>query len=379
MSIAFDHNWSYYLVNTAQNLAVIDSPLYGICNGKLSLTVKSLTRGESKLEVTDALNAAQKISSIEVFSHSLEVGCKCDVGLELFDLAPAISIFDVNLVDEHNGSVKIASLVLLPITQDIQPVTFIVGSPRSGTSAVGKLVQLAYDIKSHGEAHVAQAFQGLIEQANAFFTHSSAASAKGTLLREVPALYVEAQLVLNLRELYQRFYPGQAIIDKTPGIKMLECLSLLFKVFPHAKVIYCQRRGIENISSRMRKFEKVSFEGHCRQWKRSITIWQEMKTIVDRDLGHSEWCMPIEQFELAKRPEKVIKELLVFLDIPLNKQQKLNRYIKTSSPQKTSEGPEQAHSLQSIKWTQEQKALFLLHCEDLMQSNGYSLDESYYL
>jgi hypothetical protein len=70
MSIAFDHNWSYYLVNTAQNLAVIDSPLYGICNGQLSLTVKSLTRGESKLEVTDALNAAQKISSIEVFSHS---------------------------------------------------------------------------------------------------------------------------------------------------------------------------------------------------------------------------------------------------------------------------------------------------------------------
>jgi hypothetical protein len=329
--------------------------------------------------VTDALNAAQKISSIEVFSHSLEVGCKCDVGLELFDLAPAISIFDVNLVDEHIGSVKIASLVLLPITQDIQPVTFIVGSPRSGTSAVGKLVQLAYDINSHGEAHVAQAFQELIEQANAFFTHSSAALDKGTLVQAVPALYIEAQLVLNLRELYHRFYPGQAIVDKTPGIKMLECLPLLLKAFPHANVIYCQRRGIENISSRMRKFVNVPFEGHCRQWKRSISVWQKLKNTIARDLGHSDWCVQIEQFDLAKTPAAIIEKLLVFLDIPLNNQNKLQRYLERNAPQKTGNKPEEVYSLQSIKWTQEQKALFLLHCEDLMQSNGYSLDESYYL
>ena len=379
MSIAFDNNWSYYLVNTAQNLAVIDSPLYGICSGQLSLTVKSLKRGESKLEVTDALNATQKISSIEVFSHSLKVGCKCEVGLELFDLAPAISIFDVNLVDEHNGSVKIASLVLLPITQDIQPVTFIVGSPRSGTSAVGNLVQLAYDIKVHGEAHVAQAFQELIEQANAFFNHSSAALDKGTLVQAVPALYIEAQLVLNLRELYHRFYPGQAIVDKTPGIKMLECLPLLLKAFPHANVIYCQRRGIENISSRMRKFVNVPFEGHCRQWKRSISVWQKLKNTITRDLGHSDWCVQIEQFDLAKTPAAIIEKLLVFLDIPLNNQNKLQRYLERNAPQKTGNKPEEVYSLLSIKWTQEQKALFLLHCEDLMQSNGYSLDESYYL
>jgi hypothetical protein len=379
MSIEFDNSWSYYLVNEAQNSALIDSPLYGVCDGQLSLTVRSLKSGDPKLEVTDALNSTQKISSIEVFSTFLEEGCKCEVGLELFDLAPAISIFDLCLVDGVNSRVKIASLVMLPMTSDIRPVTFVVGSPRSGTTAIGNLVQLAYDTKVHGESHVGQAFQELIEKGNAFFNHSSAALDKGTLVQEVPALYIEAQLVLNLRDLYHRFYCGQAIVDKTPGIKMIECLPLLFKAFPHANVIYCQRRGIENIASRMRKFVNVPFEGHCRQWKRSLTVWQKLKNTITKDLGHSDWCVQIEQFDLAKTPIAVIKELLVFLDIPLNKQKKLQRYLERSAPQKTGNKPEEVYSLLSINWTQEQKELFLLHCEDLMQSNGYSLDESYYL
>jgi hypothetical protein len=129
----------------------------------------------------------------------------------------------------------------------------------------------------------------------------------------------------------------------------------------------------------MRKFDKVSFEGHCKQWKRSIKLWQKMKETVSKDLGHSNWYVQVEQFELAKKPEKVIKKLLEFLDISLAKQKKLARYLETSSPQKTSEGPEQALSLKDINWPQSQKDVFLLHCETLMQDNGYSLDESYYL
>jgi hypothetical protein len=379
MSIEFDTSWSYYLVVEAQKVAVFDSSLYGLCSGLLSMTVRSIKNGDSKIEINNAFNSAGKTSSVEVFSSPIGKGEKCDVGLELLDLESTINIFDVCLVDVSNQRVKIASLVLLPVTQELYPVTFIIGSPRSGTSAVGNLVQRSFDVKSHGEAHVANAFQELIEHSKKLFDSSLAVSSKGILINEVPALYIEAQLVLNFRQLYQRFYSNQPIVDKTPGIKMIECLPLLFKVFPHAKVICCQRRGIENISSRMRKFPKVPFEGHCKQWKRSILLWQKMKQTLNESLGHSQWCMQIEQFNLASNPQTVISELLTFLDMPSSKDKMLNRYLERHTPQKTSKGPEHVLSFQNIDWTEEQKESFLSHCGAFMHSIGYSLDESYYL
>jgi hypothetical protein len=378
MSIEFENSWSYYLVVEAQNAVVIDSSLYGLCDGQLSITINSLKNDDSKIEVTDTFNYARKVSSVEVFLSSSEKGNKCEIDLELDDLEPAINIFDVCLVDSLNERIRIASLVLLPITQELYPVTFIIGSPRSGTSAVGNLVQRAFDIKSHGEAHVAQAFQELIDHSKNYFDSSLAVLKKGNLIQEVSALYIEAQLVLNLRQLYQRFYNNQPIVDKTPGIKMIECLPLLFKVFPQAKVIYCQRRGIENISSRIRKFTNVPFEGHCKQWKRTVLLWQKMKLSISDGVGHSQWCLQIEQFDLASNPQKIVKELLTFLGMPLNKEKTLNAYLERNTPQKTSLGPEHVLSFQSIDWTEEQKEIFLFHCETLMRSIGYSLDDSYY-
>jgi hypothetical protein len=65
-------------------------------------------------------------------------------------------------------------------------------------------------------------------------------------------------------------------------------------------------------------------------------------------VGHSQWCMQIEQFELANNPQTVVSELLTFIDMPLSKDKMLNGYLERNTPQKTSLGPKHVLSFQSI-------------------------------
>lgn len=368
--------WSYFTEATGNSVQLI-SPSVGYAFNTLKLKFKlsgNVTLSVSRTSQSSFLKQNSEIvSECSVDQQQNSITCEFD----LSKLKLNITTYKLSFVTGQDSSTL--ELALTPDTYGRNAV-FVVGSPRSGTTAIGNTIQRALNVKSHGESHMAELVDGLIVKATEYVTQSKAANNKGTLAWEVPAIFVKAQLMDNFRQLYASYYPQKILIDKTPGIPMLEALPTLLQIYPNAKVVYCQRRGIENIDSRMRKFKDVSFATHCKQWVNSINKWASVKKAINEITNKkNQWFIEIEQFELATDPVSSLTRISHFLDL---KKQALNRmqvYLENSSPQKTSSSPSQTSDLQSIDWTQENKETFLSICANTMVNNGYSLDTRYFL
>lgn len=378
MSVSAAANWTYYVSSIEDKLYTLNMPSVGFVNGVLDLKLTLAQAKNTEVVVCDGLFSRNSVMDSTVVFRAVSGNQQANVSIDLRNFQAEIQVFDIWLLDSQGKSLKAAKLICLPLKQPMPEVCFVVGSPRSGTTAVGKLVQLAYDVKSHNEAHVGEIFSKLVKSATEYFSHSSAAMSQMTLTQQVSPHFVEAQLVLNLRDLYLRYYPNQNVVDKTPGVAMIESLPLMLKAFPNAKFVYCKRRALENIVSRLIKFEKVPFEGHCRQWNRSIVLWQQIKNHLQKLQLQDTRFIEIEQFELANNADHVIGELLEFLQVDTGRFGRLTKYVKNNSPQKTSDSSSKALRFDELKWTNEQKEFFLSTCGKAMEKMGYSLDESYY-
>ena len=361
--------WNYFVESGKKS--PIAGAQVGTCVDTLKLKV-----------VTDLIEGEW---SITLGSHSTHLNEEKEIFFEfskpnvltipLGQLENRINVFKVFI---RKGEVSHECWIALTPVKEYPKVCIVVGSPRSGTTVVGNMIQQAYEVKAHGEAHLAELFSNLIEQSNEFLSNSPAALNKGTLVWEVPAVLLKAQLLKQLRDLYITYYGTSAIVDKTPGIPMLQALPLLLLAFPNAKVVYCQRRGIENVASRIRKFPKVKFEGHCRQWAQAVKVWLRTKKAISAMLTREDWFIEVEQFNLATSPKNVTQTIGDFLgtnDASINR---MFNYQAEKSPQVTGGKPSDITSIERLNWAEEQKAFFISHCGTLMSDLGYSFDESYF-
>ena len=268
------------------------------------------------------------------------------------------------------GALAIVSLAWLP------KVTLIVGSPRSGTTAVGNAVQKAFAEQGHGESHIAELFQKLLDSCEQYVTSSPAARSKGTLTHQVSQVHMQSLQFESLRSLHRDFYGEEIVIDKTPGGPMIQALPLLMKVYPQAKVIYCKRRGLENIASRLKKFPKVSFLAHCKQWRNTHHMWCKAKEQITYEHNRKSWFCVIEQYLLATNVDSESRKIAEHLAFTPEQHQALVGYLRHESPQKSASND--ALSLETIKWTEEQKLIFMDICSKEMNRQKYSLDETYF-
>ncbi|RUP83093.1 sulfotransferase family protein [Alteromonas sp. KS69] len=369
--------WSYFIEadNTA-SIIPFEGPAIGLTTSSLSLQLSKELGDIDNVEVSIASHSAllhgeQNLSNIE-FDKSIN---KVSLGLE--NLPSKVVVLKVLV--HTTSSVAVFHVALLP-SFDLPQAVFVLGSPRSGTTVVGNMLQRGMGIKSHGESHMAELLATLVTTATDYVKKSPASGNKGTLTWEVESIYVKALQVQQFRELYSSYYPGKVFIDKTPGIPMLNSLPILMLAYPNAKVIYCQRRGIENIESRLRKFPQVPFEGHCRQWRQAMLLWRRNKQVLSSQYFKAQnWFMDVEQFRLAKNPSEVIKSLAQFLNLDNSAYERMLHYQATETPQKTGSSDFSASSLESVKWSEEQKAVFKDICNDEMQRSGYSLDNTYFV
>ncbi|WP_394128926.1 sulfotransferase [Shewanella maritima] len=271
---------------------------------------------------------------------------------------------------ENIGAIAIVKLLSVPV------VTFIVGSPRSGTTVVGNAVQDAYKVKSHGESHISELFEQMLTTATQFVTKSAAARAKGTLTHSVSDVHMQSLLLENLRQLHRDMYGNAIVIDKTPGGPMIAALPMLLKVYPQAKVIYCKRRAIENVASRLKKFPKVSFTAHCKQWRNTHHQWNNAKNDIIKTHNRKNWFCVVEQYLLETQVEKESAKVARLIGLNSDQKQRFTGYFKHNSPQRTSKGG--TMSLDGINWSEDQKSTFMTICGKEMVRQKYSLDESYF-
>lgn len=375
-------NWIYFIepLEATANISV-NVPLtgYAFDNLLISLTVPNAASTEIKLTKTSRSSFLLGESEDAVYALDRNSDDQITLNLSLAELKQQITTFALSVKTSDDAKTSNIEFAITPDYHNRNAV-FVVGSPRSGTTAVGNAIQRAYQVKSHGESHMAELLSNLVQQTKDYATATNQAKNKGTLTWEVPAIYLKAQLLENFRALYASYYPQQVIIDKTPGIPMITALPLLFQAFPNAKVVYCQRRALENIASRLRKFPNSTFEQHCRQWVVTIRRWKQAKQIINAFVpSNTPWNIEIEQLNLATRPEQELTRLAELLRLNVASTKRMIRYLEKSSPQQTGSSPDTSVDVASLGWSEEQVQFFYDTCSEEMALNGYSLDSAYFL
>ncbi|WP_153913455.1 sulfotransferase [Shewanella sp. TC10] len=332
---------------------------------------------DSNIKLTEAKNLTQQLSlSAEMNPY------RFDIELSQRDLVEDLHFVvkaEIETVDGDNVEETIATGFIQSVELP-EKVVFVVGSPRSGTSALGKACRKALKANAHGESHAIQGFNLLLETADSFFQQSRTANIKGNLVNAIPKTLMLAEQLNVLRKLYRLYYGDLVHLDKTPGIPMLAGLPLAIIAWPNAKVIFCKRRGMENIQSRLIKFPKVKFEQHAKQWRQSFVVWRKTKQKITQSLKHTQWFIEVDQFNMACMPESVANEVTALVDLKPRQHNILFKQLASDDkPEQTSKSASRSKSLADFGWTDAQVLQFKDVCSKEMKLQNYSFDEKYFL
>lgn len=280
---------------------------------------------------------------------------------------------------EGNNKQVVLSRLGIQQVEKVEQVVFVVGSPRSGTTALGKGLRKALQTPAHGESHALHGIQKIIETIQAYFVDSHVAKVPNNLVNQLPITVLIAQQLSGLRAIYRHFYGNQVHLDKTPGIPMIESLPVAFMAWPNAKVIYCQRRGMENVASRLRKFPNIAFEGHCRQWRLSVVAWRRVENQLNKRLRSKKWGLMVEQQTMLTQPQVVSDQVARLLKLKAGPKQRLLKTLSGDRPEQTGPADLKIKALADFGWTEQQQAFFIEQCGAEMAKQGYSLDARYYV
>lgn len=248
---------------------------------------------------------------------------------------------------------------------------FVVGSPRSGTSA---LVDVLHRIGYHG-FHEGN-FLTLLHMIN-FFVDRHFGWYPGddpdALLAHIDKQDVKRRLYETLRTMMNDLNPEDPWFDKTGNQEMIFAIPIIRELWPSSVFVFAKRRGIENVNSRTKKFPHETFEYHCRDWAKNMTAWRTVRQQLP-----PECFIEVEQRDMIQQPWPTARNLCTFLQADEGAVPAACKVMTTHRPQETAEGTaSKTLTLSGSGWTAEQKTTFLTHCESEMKEFGYTMDEDY--
>lgn len=249
---------------------------------------------------------------------------------------------------------------------------FVLGSVRSGTSAMGYALTHGAGIPGNDEGHVSTLMQMVLNSIETV-TSNFPGSGDRYLLSALDSSAFRTYVINYFQAFFERHHPTGVWCDKTPSdfdkAPAVRVAPLLLEMFPKARFIYCQRRGIENVLSRMTKFPQTPFWYHCRSWAGTITAWHEVRT----QLG-DRW-IEVRQERMALEPDKVADELARFLGLtPEQREGVLQTFQKDRPEQSRPAGEGHELTMKEAGWDPGLQGVFLHECSAAMALAGYSID-----
>jgi hypothetical protein len=252
---------------------------------------------------------------------------------------------------------------------------FILGAPRSGTSAMLLALLSLPQYVGMGEGHLLHLVNHLLDSLQAFYTRKESVQAiadGGTLIAKVPIEFFDRRIRSIFVDLIRARFNGRYWVDKTPSLRMLDAAPLLQEIWPNARFIFMKRRAIESVVSRLNKFPKASFAEHCQGWTAFMELWIQTR---DKLSGAA---MEVEQLTVAQHPELSASAVGSFLKLSESEIQLLAHKLKSDRPQRTSIDSAAIFDFQGSNWSADQKGVFLKLCGPMMEAFGYSLGKEYF-
>jgi hypothetical protein len=262
---------------------------------------------------------------------------------------------------------------------------FIVGSPRSGTSA---LVSVLSGIHYHGflEGNFLNLLHHIEFSVDRYFEWVPENN-PNVMLANIDKRDLKRRLFETFRTMVNDLNPKEPWFDKSGGREMIWAIPIVRELWPGSVFVFAKRRGIENVISRLKKFPDESFEYHCNDWAKHMAVWRHIRQQLPPGC-----FIEVDQRDMIQQPERTARNLCAFLQVDESAVTAARPafggatttlgaacYVMTSQrPQESEEGSaSKTVSLAESGWTVEQTETFLEHCETEMKEFGYTMDEHY--
>jgi hypothetical protein len=238
-------------------------------------------------------------------------------------------------------------------TADTGQGVFVLGTARSGTTALAQALMSAIGGFPYGESAVLPMLDRLIE-------------AEGRYFNEFGDDYVGDERFFQ--EFYQEEFGDRIWIDKTANSEMILAAPLAADLFPAARFVSIRRRGLDVVLSRQRKFPKSTFRKNCEEWVAAIVSWEKVRP---RMTGR---YLEIEQQEMLADPHDLAGRLGLFLGFNEAQCSLLEQAWEGTRPEATSKSDTLTPvKLSETGWDPGKQELFLEICGSTMEDCGYEL------
>jgi Sulfotransferase family len=252
---------------------------------------------------------------------------------------------------------------------------FVLGAPRSGTSAVAQALMASTPYKGHQEGQVIDLLTPLMHAVRRFYEAKAEDVTRPeriTMIKQIPEGYFTNGICALFADAVRPLFPKGHWCDKTPTPEMIWAAPLLLRTWPNAQFIFVRRRAIENVMSRMRKFSGYSFETQCLYWTACMEAWRSVRgSLTGR-------ALELDQHFVARHPEDAARAIGTLLALSAGEAHELARVLARHRPEQTGAHVQDLCDASAMDWSPDQWATFDRICGPTLAAYGYSRDTSYY-
>ncbi|MED6234345.1 Protein-tyrosine sulfotransferase 1 [Ataeniobius toweri] len=192
------------------------------------------------------------------------------------------------------------------------PLIFIGGVPRSGTTLMRAMLDAHPDVRCGEETRVIPRILAMKQMWSRSGREKMRLDEAGVTDEVLDA----AMQAFLLEIIVKHGEPANFLCNKDPFA--LKSLSYLAKIFPHAKFVLMIRDGRASVHSMISRkvtiagFDLGSYRDCLTKWNRAI------ETMYTQCLEAADKCLPVHYEQLVLHPEKWMRTLLKFLEVPWN-------------------------------------------------------------
>ena len=254
--------------------------------------------------------------------------------------------------------------------RDHSPI-FILGAARSGTSALAQCLLANTDYVGHQEGHFVDFLAHYLVLIEFFYSRKGDELSRDTMIKQVPREMLLNGMKSLLIQSIQSLYPTGKWIEKTPNSNIIYVAPILKEIWPNSKFVYLQRRAIENLLSRRKKFQNT-FVQDCTEWAECAKAWFTVKDV----LGDN--AITLEQYHMARDVHQFVSDLAGFLGLTDVEQKRIEIFLSANKPQQTCEDVAASKCLEDLGLSEEELHTFKEICGQYMDLCGYSYDAAYF-